>query len=115
MPDPELTAGPMLKPDWEENGFVRQFLARNTIGRKPAYRPLLLIGSDSDPAISSGVTARIVARMCSQGDVVLFHQYRNSDSASLLGDSVRDQLTWIQARFVGRPASSNCHSIGAEV
>jgi alpha-beta hydrolase superfamily lysophospholipase len=109
VPDFELSAGAMLKQDWKENGYVQQFLARNTIGRKPAQGPVLIVSSDSDPVVRTGIMMRMVARMCKRRDVVLFHQYRNSDSASLLGDSVRDQLTWIQARFAGRPASSNCH------
>lgn len=109
VPDSELTAGQLLRRDWKENGLVQEFLARNTIGRKPARGPLLIISSGSDPVVRTGIMARMVAGMCKQRDVVLFHQYQDSDSAGLLGDSVRDQLTWIQARFAGRPATSNCH------
>ena len=87
---------------------MQQFFARNTIGRKPAYRPLLMISSAADPAVRTGMTAQAVARMCKQRDMVQFHEYQSSEFASVLGDSVRDQLTWIQARFAGRPASSNC-------
>ena len=56
-----------------------------------------------------GHDARAVARLCKQGDMVQFHEYQRSEFAGVLGDSVRDQLTWIQARFAGRPAPSNCH------
>jgi len=38
-----------------------------------------------------------------------FHEYQNSEFAGVLGESVRDQHTWIQARFEGQPAPSNCH------
>jgi len=107
--DSEVPAGQMLKPDWEENSFVQQFFARNTLGQKPAYGPLLIISSDADPAISTSMTARVVARMCKERDMLQFRQYQNPEFAGVLGDSVRDQLTWIQARFAGRLASSNCH------
>jgi acetyl esterase/lipase len=98
----------MLRPGWEDNYFVRQFFARNTVGQKPAYGPLLIVSGSADPAVATGMTLRVVTRMCKQRDHLQFHQYQGSDFAGVLGDSVRDQLTWIQARFAGRPASSNC-------
>ena len=107
--DPDTIAAPVLKPGWQDDSVVEQFLARNTIGRKPAYRPLLIVSSDADPAVRTGMTARAVANLCRQRDVVQFHDYQSSEFASVLGDSVREQLTWIQARFAGRPASGNCH------
>ena len=105
----EVPASQMLKPNWEDNGFVRQFFARNSIGQKLTYRPLLIISSDADPVVRAGMTARAVARMCKQRDVVQFHKYQSAESARVLGDSARDQLTWIQERFARRPASNNCH------
>ena len=107
--DSETTAAQVLKPGWQGNGAVEHFFARNTIGQKPSYRPLLLVSSDADPAVRMGMTARVVSRLCRQNDAVQFHDFQRSEFASVLGDSVRDQLTWIQARFAGRPASSNCH------
>jgi acetyl esterase/lipase len=98
----------MLRPGWQDNYFVRQFFARNMVGQKPAYGPLLIVSSYADPAVRTGMTRRVVARICKQRDKLQFHQYQDSDFAAVLGDSVRDQLTWIQARFGGRPAPSNC-------
>ena len=105
---PEVPASQMLKPGWADNIYVQQFFARNAVGRKATQGPLLIISSDADPAVRAGQTAHALARMCEERDVVQFRQYQNSDSASVLGDSVRDQLSWIQARFAGRPASGNC-------
>jgi alpha-beta hydrolase superfamily lysophospholipase len=99
----------VLRPDWENNNFVRQFFARNALGQRPSYGPLLIISGYSDPALTTGMTLRAVTRMCKQHDTVQFHQYQGSDFAAVLGVSVRDQLTWIQARFSGRHASGNCH------
>ncbi len=98
----------MLRPGWEDNYFVRQFFARNTVGQKPAYGPLLIVSGYADPVVRTGMTRRVVARMCKQRDKLQFHQYQGSDFAAVLGDSVRDQLTWIKARFAGRPAPGNC-------
>ena len=107
--DSEVPANHMLKPNWEDNGFMQQFFARNTVGQKPASGPLLIISSDADPVVRTGLTARAVTRMCKQRDAVQFHKYQSAEFARLLGDSVRDQLTWIQASFAGRPATGNCH------
>jgi len=106
---PQAPANQVLRPGWENNNFVRQFFARNALGQRPAYGPLLIISGYSDPALTTGMTLRAVTRMCKQHDTVQFHQYQGSDFAAVLGDSVRDQLTWIQARFAGRRASGNCH------
>ena len=107
--DSEVPANQMLKSNWEDNGFMQQFFARNTVGQKPTYGPLLIISSDADPVVRAGMTARAVARMCKQHDTVQFHKYQSAEFTRVLGDSVRDQLTWIQARFAGQPGSSNCH------
>ena len=88
---------------------MQQFFARNTVGQKPTYGPLLIISSDADPVVRTGLTARAVTRMCKQRDAVQFHKYQSAEFARVLGDSVRDQLTWIQASFAGRPATGNCH------
>jgi Secretory lipase len=101
----ELSTGEMLKKDWENEPFVKQFFSVNTLGQKPAYGPLLIIGAE-DPEMPIPLTARVVARMCKQGDRIQFYKY--PESGSLLGDSVADQITWIQSRFAGRPAPSNC-------
>ncbi len=107
--DPDTIAAPVLKPGWQDDSVVEQFLARNTIGRKPAYRPLLIDQQRRRSGSAHGHDRKGCGKPCRQRDVVQFHDYQSSEFASVLGDSVREQLTWIQARFAGRPASSNCH------
>jgi len=97
-----------LKPNWENNNFIQEFFARNTVGRKPIYGPLLIISGDAGPVAKKAVTEQAIARICKQGNTVQFHKYQSPDFARVLGDSVRDQLTWIQARFAGLPASGKC-------
>jgi acetyl esterase/lipase len=106
--DSEPPATQTVKPGWRDIGFVQQFFARNIIGEKPAYRPLFIASSDADPVAKLGITARTVTRLCEQRDKVQFRRYQSSEFTDVLGDSVRDQMSWIQSRFAGRPASSNC-------
>ena len=109
-PDTEtkLSASEMLKPNWETNRFVTQYFSRNRAGEKPAYGALLVIASEADPAMPISRTERVIARMCAQGDRVQFEKYADPDPGSVIGESVRDQINWIQSRLAGRPAPSNC-------
>jgi hypothetical protein len=105
--EPEFTNG-MLKPGWESNRFVKEFFSRNTPGQKPARSPLLVISGDADLAIPAEMSGKTVARMCKQGDRVLFLKYPDLDASGVMGASVADQLSWIKARFAGYAAPRNC-------
>jgi len=49
-----------------------------------------------------------VMRLCKQGDRVQVETYPDPDPGNVIGDSVRDQIAWIEGRFAGRPVASNC-------
>jgi len=98
----------MVKANWQENKYVKQFFARNTLGEKPAYGQLLVISGETDPALPT-TTAQVIARMCKQGDRIQFEKYPNPEPDLLAGNSVMAQITWIRARFAGGIAPVNCH------
>ena len=104
-----LSPAKMLRPNWQSNKFVKQYFDRNSPGRKPAQGPLLVISSALDPSIPIQRTLQVINRMCKQGDQVQFERYPQSEAGAVFGDSVRDQISWIQARFAERPAKSSCH------
>src|SRR6266849_4184938 len=106
--EPEFTSE-MLKRDWENNRFVKEFFTRNTPGQKRARSPLLVISGEVDPAIPAEMSGKTVARMCKQGDRILFLKYPNLDASGVMGASVADQISWIKARFAGYVAPGNCH------
>ena len=82
---PELAANEMLKPGWENNRYVKEFLTRNTPGRKPAQGPLLLISGEADPEVPAASTATTVARLCKQKEITCFSSnIRTSMRAPLL-------------------------------
>jgi hypothetical protein len=105
--EPEFTKE-MLKPGWEDNQFVKEFFSRNTPGQKPAYGPLLVISGEADRAVPAEMSEKTVARMCQQGDRILFLKYPDLDASGVMGGSVADQIGWIKARFAGHIAPSNC-------
>jgi len=105
--EPEFTSA-MLKPGWENNQFVKDFFSRNTPGQKQAHSPLLMISGEAGLAIPAETSGQTVARMCKQGDRILFLRYPGVDASGVMGASVADQLSWIKARFAGYAAPSNC-------
>src|SRR6266852_154626 len=105
--EPEFTSE-MLRRDWENNRFVKEFFTRNTPGQKRARSPLLVISGEVDPAIPADMSEKTVARMCKQGDRILFLKYPDLDASGAMGASVADQLSWIKARFAGYVAPGNC-------
>ena len=105
--EPEFTSE-MLRRDWENNRFVKEFFTRNTPGQKRARSPLLVISGEVDPAIPADMSEKTVARMCKQGDRILFLKYPGLDASGATGASVADQISWIKARFAGYVAPGNC-------
>ena len=104
----QLPPAETLKPGWESNEYVKQYFARNTLGQTQARGSILVISADADRTVPVTVAAPVIARMCKQGDRVQWERYPDIDPGRVIGDSARDQITWIEARFAGRPASANC-------
>ena len=105
--EPEFTSE-MLNPGWESDRFVKEFFDRNTPGTRAAHGPILVISGEADPTVPADMTSQTVARMCKQGDRVLFLKYPNVDASGAMGSSTSDQISWIKARFAGNAAPSNC-------
>jgi hypothetical protein len=106
---PKPSGPEMLNPKWEGNSFVQKYFERNRVGLRPADGPVLVLASDADSSITE--TAKVVSQICSQGDTVQFERYSGSAPASLIGDSVRDQIAWIEAVFAGRAVRNDCKSL----
>ena len=104
----ELSSAQTVKPDWENNAFVRQYFERNNPGHIPAFGPILVISRDGRAAIVITATAPAIGRMCKQGDRVQWQRYPDLDPGGVIGDTVRDQIGWIEGRFAGRPPATNC-------
>ena len=96
----------LLKPGWKSNEFVQQYFSRNRFGLKPANSPLLLASSADD--LFSIASNAIFSRMCKLGDHIEFQKYPEADTGQVIGDSVRDQMAWIGARFAGRNTQNDC-------
>ncbi len=105
---PEAEAQELLRPGWENNAYVKRFFARNSLGREPAFGPLLVISGETDADVPLALAASTVARLCGQKDRVLFVKYRAPNASTVLANSVSEQVSWIRARFSDLPAPGNC-------
>jgi hypothetical protein len=105
---PKVAAAEIMKPGWEDNAFVAQYFARNTVGQTSTYGPILAITGDARQLAATTATAQAISRMCKLGDNVQWEQYPDLNSGGVIGDSVRDQIAWIEGRFAGRNPPTNC-------
>ncbi len=92
-----------VKSSWNENKLLLQYLDRSAPTVNQTYGPVLMISSDHAPS-----TADAISKMCRLGDQVQWLYYQDLDSGRVIGDSVRDQIAWIEARFAGRKRSGTC-------
>jgi hypothetical protein len=106
--EPAAFTNEMLNPDWENKKLVKDLFSRNTPGQRAAHSPLLVISGEADPLIPGDMSGATVARMCKQGDRILFLKYPNLDASGAMGTSTSDQISWIKARFAGDVAPRNC-------
>ncbi|MGA8490818.1 MAG: lipase family protein [Terriglobales bacterium] len=104
----KLSPAETLELGWENNGFVKQYFDRNRPGQNPARGAILVISADADRAVPATAAARVIDRMCKQGDHVQWERYAGFDPGRVIGDSVRDQIAWIEGRFAGRKSETNC-------
>jgi len=103
-----LPTGEMLKPGWNENQYVRQFLARNQPGKHSTYGPLLLVGGGDDVLFTESAGRKILQHLCAAGAQVQRKVYPGLGHDPVVYGSLRDQMDWIAARFAGRPAPNDC-------
>lgn len=101
----------LVKSDWLSNKFVKDFFSRNNPGQQPSAAPILVLSAAPDSSPTAAATINIVRRFCQQGAQVQFEQFDDPDPGNVIGDSVSDQMAWIQGRLAGRPAPSNCSEL----
>jgi len=92
-----------VKSSCSQNKVLLQYLDRSTPTVNQTYGPVLMISSDHAPSTSDAIT-----KMCRLGDQVQWLHYPDVDPGRVIGDSVRDQIAWIDARFAGRKATGTC-------
>jgi hypothetical protein len=102
--EPPVTGS--VKPSWDQNKLLLRYLDRSTPAVSQTYGPVLMISSDHAPSTSDAIS-----KMCRLGDQVQWLRYSDFDPGRVIGDSVRDQIAWIEARFAGRKVTGSCGGV----
>ena len=92
-----------VKSSWDENKLLLQYLDRSSPTVNQTYGLILMISSDHAPSTSDAIS-----KMCRLSDQVQWLHYQDLDPGRVIGDSVRDQIAWIEARFAGRKQDGTC-------
>jgi alpha-beta hydrolase superfamily lysophospholipase len=100
----------ILQPDWSDNRYIKQFLARDRPGAQSVFGPLLLVGGGDDPLFTESAGQKIFQRLCAAGAQIQRKIYPGLSHDPVVYGSFRDQMDWIGARFAGSPGPSDCSS-----
>ena len=85
---------------------------KNSAGQRPAGGPLFIAQNTTDVIVSPAVTHDYVKKMCRRGERVRYITFatKGGHPASAT-DSATQTFDWMDARFAGRPAPSDCARI----
>lgn len=102
----------ILKPNWKENTYFRQFQALTSNGGKPVKGPLLVTHGKSDPILNAAVVENAVKRTADlfPSSQIEYASLPNVTHVSALAASQRLWMDWIGDRFAGRAVESTYHS-----
>jgi pimeloyl-ACP methyl ester carboxylesterase len=102
-PAPRLFEG-----NWHESEALRLFASRNDPGTKLVPGPMLIAQGKADKTIPPALTEQLDQHLCAIGQQVDFRTYPGVSHDGIPAASQRDVLAWVDARFAGEPAPSNC-------
>lgn len=81
-------------------------LVENDPGHSIGASPVLIIHGESDEQIPVVSSELLLATMCEVGQVVERRTYPGQSHAGVIGPSLDDMLTWIDARIEGAPVAN---------
>ncbi len=86
----------------------RGLLARNTPGALPGNVPVYIAQGTSDTLVRPQVTRDYATKLCRAGSPVRFDALEGVGHLLAAHDSADSAVAWMEQRFRGEPAASNC-------
>jgi len=83
-------------------------IIRGNTARGPIDVPILIAHGTTDEVIPFDSSVAEAKRPCAEGETVQFSRYPNEKHNSVINTSAVATVGWIQDRFAGRAAPSNC-------
>lgn len=87
---------------------VRTILAANTLGRGTPSAPMYVYESTNDQFMPLEDVRGLVKTYCERGLAVQYYEDSWSEHVSLAGQGAYSALNWLEDRFAGTDAPSNC-------
>ncbi|CAO1597582.1 hypothetical protein XANCAGTX0491_001389 [Xanthoria calcicola] len=100
----------LLKPDYAQNPYLRDFVSKTSNGGKAIAGPLLVLQGLADVNMDAGTTTRAVQATCKAFPVSAL-QYQTWEGVThnpIMFAAQQVWLQWIADRFAGLPVSSGC-------
>ena len=88
----------LLHPPWPG------LLEANTPGRVPTSVPVFVGQGEADALVIPELTDALVARLCALGNDVTYRRYPGASHGAIVEAARDDALSWIAARFEGKPS-----------
>jgi alpha-beta hydrolase superfamily lysophospholipase len=102
LPDPELA--PLLK-----------VATTNEPGRLKIAVPTAILQGESDVTVRPVDTDDVAKKLCAAGNTLEYRPYPGKDHDGVMTAGAEFATVWVDARFAGKPASSNCASLPSAV
>jgi pimeloyl-ACP methyl ester carboxylesterase len=99
----------LFRPGANVQPLVHDFLA-NEPGLLRVPVPVLLLQGAADNIVDPGITTALDTEICSKGANVTYETFSGKDHGTLLPASLAQVERWVDARFAGERATSNCGS-----
>ena len=106
-----LSGKKILKPNWKENSYYREFQEMTSNGGKAIAGPLLVIHGKDDPALPISATDNAVEETAKRfpSSHIEYVSLPGVTHVSALSASQHISMDWIQDRFAGREVSPGCN------
>jgi pimeloyl-ACP methyl ester carboxylesterase len=101
-----IAPGQVLKKNWDDNSYFKQFMALNRVGAEPVRGPLFIASGKEDDSVPSGLIEGAVKLQCKAGGRLSYQTYAG-DHSSMMRSSFKDQMSWIKDRFGEKPAAGS--------
>jgi len=110
----DLPQGEVVKGNWRSNPTIQAFFKRNAM-TGPIAGPMLILASTDDESVPATTQDDAVARLCAGGATINYVRYAGFglDHDGIERGTTGSRLRWIQDRFAGLPAPTNCSSLKA--
>jgi acetyl esterase/lipase len=85
----------------------------NSVNSTLIFGPMLIAQSAKDPLVAADVTRAFAQRACRDRRPVRYIEMAGGDHGNSARDSAAQTLAWIDGRFAGNAAASDCGAIGS--